>query len=73
MPSCVHFFIFLLFPLSAPCYETTPSCDWCRAGCRLQFAFAYFYWLIEGGAQTGMALKPYWDRELDTNLDGSVD
>lgn len=36
----------------------------------LQYAFAYFYWIMEGGAQEGLPVNLYWQRELDTNQDG---
>lgn len=36
----------------------------------VQYAFAYFYWVMEGGAQEGLSVTKYWQKELDTNMDG---
>jgi len=36
----------------------------------VQYAFAYFYYLIEGGARLGLDPEPYWRSELDTDGDG---
>lgn len=38
----------------------------------IQYAFAYFYWVMEGGAQSGLDMSTYWRRELDTDLDGRL-
>lgn len=41
-----------------------------RDSADVQYAFAYFYFLIEGGAQQGLNMEEYWSRELDTDQDG---
>jgi len=41
-----------------------------RSSADVQYAFAYMWWLIEGGARRGIALQRYWQRELDTDGDG---
>lgn len=38
----------------------------------LQFAFAYFQFIMEGGATQTLDLAEYWRQELDTNQDGYV-
>lgn len=38
----------------------------------IQYAFAYFYWVMEGGAQSGLDMAVYWARELDTDGDGKL-
>lgn len=43
-----------------------------RDSADIQFAFAYFYFIMEGGAQEGIDLEEYWRQELDTNHDGCV-
>ena len=43
-----------------------------RDSADIQFAFAYFYFIIEGGAQAGIDLDEYWSTELDTDGDGCV-
>lgn len=36
----------------------------------VQYAFAYFYWVMEGGSSGGLNLDRFWQRELDTDGDG---
>jgi hypothetical protein len=41
-----------------------------RSSRDVQYAFSYFYFLIEGGHRMGIDLSVYWYRELDTDMDG---
>jgi hypothetical protein len=41
-----------------------------RASDDLQFATAYFFFIMDGGARAGLSLQQYFTRELDTNADG---
>lgn len=43
-----------------------------RDAADIQFAFAYFTFIMEGGAQEGIDVDTYWQRELDTDMDGYV-
>lgn len=43
-----------------------------RSSLDLQYAFAYFAFLMEGGARVGIDLSTYWGRELDTDGDGEL-
>jgi UDP-N-acetylglucosamine-lysosomal-enzyme len=41
-----------------------------RSSLDVQFAFAYFHFVLEGGPHLGLDLQRYWHRELDTDGDG---
>lgn len=41
-----------------------------RSSLDVQYAFAYFHFLLEGGAYAGLDLESYWAAELDTDGDG---
>jgi hypothetical protein len=41
-----------------------------RDGDDVQYAFAYFHFLMEGGAREGLDVREYFDRELDVDADG---
>jgi hypothetical protein len=41
-----------------------------RSSVDVQYAFAYFFFLIEGGARLGLDPARYWMAELDTDGDG---
>ena len=43
-----------------------------RSSDDLQYAFAYFGYLMEGGGRRGIDLQSYWVRELDTDGDGHL-
>ena len=40
-----------------------------RDGDDVQYAFAYFHFLMEGGAREGLDVREYFDRELDVDAD----